>query len=193
MEIDRMLISGMKGTPYAKLAGVADKVGATACVVLITKTEIFVANAGDSRCVLSKSGLAINMSEDHKPTLERERTRIMKAGGKVEEGRINGMLSLSRSIGDLDFKKDPKLKQEEQLMVPLPDVKVEKVANYTDFLIIACDGIWDCMKSQDAVDYVRMALGTGPDKKDKKLSAVAAAMMDKITPKAIDENRMSEP
>ena len=86
---------------------IANNTGCTACVVLITETEIFCANAGDSRCVLSNSGKAIEMSIDHKPELPTERTRIEKAGGFVEENRVKGILNLSRSLGDLEYKQDP--------------------------------------------------------------------------------------
>ena len=41
--------------------------GATACVVLITKSDIYCANAGDSRCVLSKKTKSKDLSVDHKP------------------------------------------------------------------------------------------------------------------------------
>ena len=63
--------------------------------------ELYVANAGDSRCVLSRAGKAIDMSVDHKPEDDIEQTRIKKAGGKVTpDGRVNGGLNLSRAIGE---------------------------------------------------------------------------------------------
>jgi protein phosphatase 1G len=80
--------------------------GCTACVALITDTEIYCANAGDSRCVLSNQGKAIEMSIDHKPELSTEKARIEKAGGWVEENRVKGVLNLSRSLGDLEYKQD---------------------------------------------------------------------------------------
>ena len=83
--------------------------GCTACVVLITDTEIYCANAGDSRCVLSQDGKALDMSIDHKPELAEEKARIEKAGGFVEENRVKGILNLSRSLGDLEYKQDPSL------------------------------------------------------------------------------------
>ena len=78
--------------------------GCTACVVLISENEIICANAGDSRCVLSVEGRAVEMSIDHKPELSTERARIEKAGGFVEENRVKGILNLSRSLGDLEYK-----------------------------------------------------------------------------------------
>lgn len=78
--------------------------GCTATVVLLTKTEIICANAGDSRTVLCKSGKALDMSVDHKPDDAPEAQRIKNAGGYVEESRVNGMLALSRAIGDFEYK-----------------------------------------------------------------------------------------
>lgn len=50
--------------------------GTTACVVFVTKDAILCANSGDSRAVLCNNGTAIGLSEDHKPTLQSEKTRI---------------------------------------------------------------------------------------------------------------------
>ena len=80
--------------------------GCTACVVLITDSEIYCANAGDSRAVLCVDARAVEMSIDHKPELATEKARIEKAGGFVEENRVKGILNLSRSLGDLEYKQD---------------------------------------------------------------------------------------
>ena len=62
--------------------------------------DLYVANAGDSRCVVSREGKAVDMSVDHKPEDDLERNRIEKAGGRVTaDGRVNGGLNLSRAIG----------------------------------------------------------------------------------------------
>ena len=59
-----------------------------------------VANVGDSRCVLCRNGVAIDMSVDHKPDDDKELKRIENAGGKVTtDGRVNGGLNLSRALG----------------------------------------------------------------------------------------------
>lgn len=64
------------------------------------------ANAGDSRSVLCRSGKAVALSEDHKPEMPKEEERIKKAGGSIMKGRVNGGLNLTRSLGDFDYKKD---------------------------------------------------------------------------------------
>ena len=75
--------------------------GCTAVVALVRGATIYVANAGDSRCVVCRSGRAVDMSFDHKPEDEPERKRIEAAGGKVTmDGRVNGGLNLSRALGE---------------------------------------------------------------------------------------------
>lgn len=79
-------------------------------VCLVTETDIYVANAGDSRCVAEVGGTAEAMSLDHKPNNPEEFARINKAGGKVADGRINGNINLSRALGDFEYKNNPNLK-----------------------------------------------------------------------------------
>ena len=67
---------------------------------MLRDNELYVANAGDSRCVLCRDGKAVDMSEDHKPEDPTEQDRITKAGGRVTcDGRVNGGLNLSRALG----------------------------------------------------------------------------------------------
>lgn len=79
--------------------------GCTAVVALLAGNELYVANAGDSRCVVCRNGAAMDMSFDHKPEDAEELERIQKAGGRVTlDGRVNGGLNLSRAIGDHAYK-----------------------------------------------------------------------------------------
>lgn len=94
--------------------------GCTAVVAVKFGNELFVANAGDSRGVLSRAGKAIALSEDHKPAQEGERTRIIAAGGFLSEiggvCRVNGNLNLSRAIGDLKYKGNTELPAKDQII-----------------------------------------------------------------------------
>lgn len=82
----------------------AYQAGCTCCVAIITKTEIYVANAGDTRCVIAAKGTAKDLSIDHKPDLPAEKRRVQRGGGFVEEGRVNGIIAISRAIGDWEYK-----------------------------------------------------------------------------------------
>ena len=73
---------------------VAMMTGCTAnvCCVDLAGKKIYFANAGDSRSVLCKNGIAYPMSVDHKPELDSEKNRIYKADGWVSEGRVKGII-----------------------------------------------------------------------------------------------------
>lgn len=122
--------------------------GTTAVVAVINGDKLTVANAGDSRCVLARGGTAVDMSIDHKPEMEEERKRIYDAGAVIVEGRVNGNINLSRSIGDLEYKENADLPPERQAVTAFPEIKEVTLGQNDDFLIIACDGIWDVLTSQ---------------------------------------------
>ena len=122
--------------------------GCTANVVMIIENMLICANAGDSRAVVGEGGRAVPLSFDHKPNNKKERDRIYKAGSTVNiEGRIDGNLNLSRAIGDIAHKKNPKVSLQEQAITSLPDIKVYNISNKTDFVIMGCDGIWETKTS----------------------------------------------
>ncbi|KAG6409682.1 hypothetical protein SASPL_127724 [Salvia splendens] len=148
--------------------------GCTACVAIIRENQLIVANAGDSRCVISRNGQAYNLSRDHKPDLEAERDRILKAGGFIHAGRVNGSLNLARAIGDMEFKQNKFLPPEKQIVTPSPDINIVELCGDDEFIVLACDGIWDCMSSQQLVDFIREQL-----KSETKLSAVCEKVLDR--------------
>ena len=107
---------------------------------------MYVANAGDTRCVIASKSKAKDLSHDHKPDLLNEKRRVERAGGVVDEGRVNGVIAISRALGDWEYKKVG-MKPEENMVSGYPEVIIETLRPDHDFLIIACDGIWDCMTS----------------------------------------------
>lgn len=102
---------------------IVDSVGCTANVVLLVDKTIYVANAGDSRAALSRSGRIIELSTDHKPEDPEEEKRIVATGAKVEKGRINGHLNLSRCLGDYHYKRNESLSWDKQTLTGKPDIK----------------------------------------------------------------------
>lgn len=158
--------------------------GATSVVVTLSpsKGQLFCANAGDSRAVLARqdaSGayVAMALSEDHKPDLPTERERIMNAGSSVAFGRVNGSLALSRAIGDRSFKQNENLPADKQAVTALPDVLQVELTAADRFIVLACDGIWDCMSNQEAVDFVAQALPKDRAVKGEDLVEIASGMM----------------
>jgi len=79
----------------------------------------------------------------------------------VADGRVNGSLNLSRALGDLEYKQTKELPPEEQMVTASPDIVTEKLQRDDEFIILACDGIWDVLSNQEAVDFVRERLQAG--------------------------------
>lgn len=155
-KIDKMLVSnagkkeldkiGRQDANHVPGADYAYQAGCTANVVLITPTHVFCANAGDARCVVSQRGTAVELSEDHKPDLPSERSRVLQAGHMVEDGRVDGIIAISRAIGDWEYK-SPNLEASKMAVSAYPEVRSYEINPQLDFIITACDGIWDCMTS----------------------------------------------
>lgn len=159
--------------------------GCTAVVVHVQALTLTLANSGDSRAVLCRDGQAIDLTVDHKVTLESEVSRISAAGGVVLNGRVNGSLNLTRAIGDLAFKGDASLPPEGQVITANPDVFVMDVEpDMDDFIVIACDGLWEVMTSQEVIDFVSHGLrgirGDFPSSPDSTSSAPPSSISELI-------------
>ncbi|KAF4735892.1 hypothetical protein FOZ63_032923, partial [Perkinsus olseni] len=133
---------------------------ATGCVsvtVLIMGRAIICANTGDARAVLSRNGRAINLSSDQRPSREDEFKRIREAGGFVFFGRVLGRLAVSRAFGDLEYKTGLPADQT-PLVISEPEIHAEFIQDGDEFIVIACDGLFDVLSSQEVVDFVRSRL-----------------------------------
>lgn len=75
-----------------------EKSGSTSVVAFVTPTHYLIANCGDSRGVLIKSGKVAFSTEDHKPINPKEHRRITECGGHVILSRVNGSLAVSRLV-----------------------------------------------------------------------------------------------
>ena len=130
--------------------------GTTACVCIYDENKFVTGWAGDSRVVLCRKGRAIPLTtHDHKPNLKNEKKRIEENGGHVMNGRVNGILAVSRALGDFNFK-DTNKPPNKFLVSASPEIFEKNRDDVEDeFLILACDGIWDVMSNQEACTFVR--------------------------------------
>jgi serine/threonine protein phosphatase PrpC len=130
--------------------------GCTAIVVLITHSNIFVANAGDSKALAYRnSNEILPLSTDHLPNIKAEIQRIKKAGGYVAEGRVCDNLNLTRAIGDLQYKQNQSLDLRDQIITSFPDV-VQIPRQGIESLALGCDGIWEKYSKEVVFEKLRL-------------------------------------
>ncbi|XP_029961759.1 neutral and basic amino acid transport protein rBAT-like isoform X2 [Salarias fasciatus] len=144
---------------FSDLRNGMDRSGSTAVGILLSPDHFFFINCGDSRAVLYRNSNVCFSTLDHKPCNPRERERIQNAGGSVMIQRVNGSLAVSRALGDYDYKCVDGKGPTEQLVSPEPEVFVMVRAPEQDqFVILACDGIWDVMSNEELCEFVKSRL-----------------------------------
>lgn len=120
--------------------------------------SLLVANAGDCRAVLSRSGAVMEMSKDHRPLCMKERTRVESLGGFIDDGYLNGQLGVTRALGDWHLEGMKEMSGRGGPLSAEPELKLVTLTKEDEFLIIGSDGIWDVFRSQNAVDFARRRL-----------------------------------
>lgn len=139
LEIDRLMAE-------ARVEG-----GTTAVIVLIDQRKLVVANVGDSRAILDRGGQALRLSRDHKPDTPEERERIEGFRGRISDSNIKtiGAMALSRVLGN----KSRHLVSE--VLSAEPHIEERDLDGQDRRLILACDGVWDEVDDQEAVDVIK--------------------------------------
>ncbi|EPS62033.1 hypothetical protein M569_12759 [Genlisea aurea] len=160
-----------------------DDSGSTVTAIFVLNDVMFISHVGDSSAVLSRSGKPFVLTESHRPygkaaAAIREIKRVKELGGWISDGRICGDISVSRSFGDIRFKRrrEEMLKKgvsegrwsekfasrvrfKGDLVTALPDVReVGVAAAECEFVILGSDGLWDYVTGADAVGLVRSEL-----------------------------------
>ncbi|KAF9461255.1 phosphatase 2C-domain-containing protein [Collybia nuda] len=137
-------------TPRSSSPSTLKKNTAVGTIITIPPVDarrvLYSANAGDARGVLCRAGKAVRLTYDHKGSDKQEAKRITDAGGFVMSGRVNGVLAVTRSLGDSSMK---------EFVVGAPYTTETELCDEDEFLILACDGLWDVTNDQNAIDLVR--------------------------------------
>lgn len=183
--------------------------GSTATVVLARKGKIVAANVGDSRAVLCRGGAPVDLTTEHRvygksASASSEALRVEKAGGWLDDGRVCGVLAVSRAFGDPGLKRagllatlrqgvedgawSEEFARERQSIgfsadpvVPTPDVTALATTDRDEFVVVASDGLWDVLPSRDAVRIARAALRKGQGAAGAA-AALAEAAVKRRTP-----------
>lgn len=152
-----------------KTAGFADSTGSTAVTAFIQGDKLYIANAGDARGVLVRGNQAIRLTRDHKATDPQEQERIRRMGGSADGGYVNlpGVrygVAVSRALGDLELKR---------VVSAEPDINEITLGPQDQYLILACDGVWDVLNDQEAADLIKNE--TDPQRAAEILKSAALA------------------
>ena len=161
---DNMMVQTFAKTPPASLPNNVqlERSGSTGVVVLVTPTHIICANAGDSRAVLTRAGLALPLSFDHKPNNDLETARVERAGGFIRAGRVDGDLAVSRSFGDFAYKSHSYAGAKDQRVTVYPDILIHpRDYSNDEYIVLACDGVWDRLTNRDCASLVRTLIDEG--------------------------------
>ena len=155
VDLPSALVSAFRHTDASlkqRSGSAADHCGCTAIAACLRGRQLTVANLGDCRAVLSVHGKAVDLTTDHKASDPSEIQRIRRCGGDVEGNRL-GTLNISRALGDFELKHQDVVAHEDPLS-NVADVTTCFWDEQCDYLLLASDGLWDVMTSQEAVDFV---------------------------------------
>ena len=134
----------------------SDGCGSTACVAVVRKEGanniLYVANVGDTRAVLSKSGTAERLSIDDKCDNPEENSRVKSGGGIILDNRLGGVLAVTRAFGDHALTRVG--------LIATPHVIKYTIKPFDKYLVLASDGVWDELSDQDAIDLCHDDLTT---------------------------------
>lgn len=139
------------------------------------KRMLYTANVGDLRIVLCRGSKLYRLTYDHKASDDKEIERIRDAGGLVVKNRVNGVLAITRSLGDSYVK---------NLVTGSPFTTATEITDEDEFLILACDGVWDVISDDAACKFVQEIFRTQREKDQPEDPAYASK---KLCQYAIDK------
>jgi serine/threonine protein phosphatase PrpC len=147
---DRIIADREKDEPATSYRR-ADFGGAVAVVAYISGNSLVIGNVGDAHAVLERGGKAERLSQAHRASDPQEARRIRLAGGQItrrrdDVARVRGELAVTRALGDTRLK---------DWVIAEPSIKEVALRPGDERLILGCDGLWDYLDEQSAVDLLR--------------------------------------
>jgi serine/threonine protein phosphatase PrpC len=130
--------------------------GTTVTAILLKGDTLYCCNLGDSECVMSKAGRPVVCSKIHTPASPKEKARAEANGVMIKLNRLAGTLGVPRGIGDAEFKDLEK--KGPAASTAKPSIKEFELDSNVEFVILACDGLWDVMRPEQATKFVSRRL-----------------------------------
>jgi protein phosphatase 1L len=154
--------------------------GTTAAGIYLIDDRFLAANCGDTRIVIGIKDGVSTLTLDHKPNLSEELQRIEDQGGYVISlgvARVQGILAVSRSMGDWSLK--PYVTAE-------PRIAEGYLGRENDFIVIACDGVWDVLSPEIVIAVTRAAADVQAAAESIKTTAIDTGSTDNVTVVVLD-------
>lgn len=151
IDVPKVLFDAFQTIVAAIPRQISEQTGSTAVVMLKKNNKIWLANAGDSRAIMNNGYGSVQLTQDHKPSRHDEYTRIISLGGKVNKSspedvyRVNGMLAVSRAIGDFALAPHVTWK---------PEIHAYTLTNRNHYILLATDGVWDVLENDEVVNII---------------------------------------
>ena len=143
-------------------------IGSTATIILIDNNILYCANVGDSESYYISKDKIIKLTNLHNCNNKNEVERVKNSKGLIFGNRVFGMLNLTRSIGDFDFKIYGVINE--------PFIyKVNLIENYSKYVILGSDGVWDVINDSDLIQI------------EKKYGSLCKNFCNKIVEEAINK------
>ena len=143
-------------------------IGSTATIILIDNNILYCANVGDSESYYISKDKIIKLTNLHNCNNKNEVERVKNSKGLIFGNRVFGMLNLTRSIGDFDFKIYGVINE--------PFIyKINLIENYSKYVILGSDGVWDVINDSDLIQI------------EKKYGSLCKNFCNKIVEEAINK------
>ena len=157
------------------------EVGNTATVVFIHNKLLYCANVGDSSCcTIGKINEIISFN--HKCNNKTEKKRIEKEGGLIIDDRLNGILAISRGLGDFDLKKKG--------LSCEPSITKKLIDHNINYCVLASDGVWDVLSPDEVSNIIKKSAKFEESAKDIVKEAMEKGSEDNISCIVVEFNKM---
>lgn len=156
--------------------------GTTLLFVLFKDRDLYIVNIGNSRAILATMDGIQTITQEHDGSNAEEVARVRNAGGFFQDGKVNNLLRVTRSIGDLELKDRkhvtfPNRQMTEDIVIPIPDIFCRKISERDEFFVLATAEVWDTLSNKTVVNIVSDGLKRGDNSRvcAKKVANAAIA------------------